>query len=130
LVPPTREEKAQKLPDARAIERLKLASELKERGFPAEAFMLAWTSVEATLRELINWGETNRFTSSLDVLRHAYEAGVISDAELRRLERGFQLRNRLVHGFGVDDPQRAIEELLPIADALAERLTHSSEHPA
>jgi uncharacterized protein YutE (UPF0331/DUF86 family) len=89
----------------------------------SEAFILTWTAVEAVLRDLVEGLDDARPEAPIDLLRRAYEQGTISDAEQRQLQRGLQVRNRLVHGFAVDEPQRSVEELMPLALGLVERVS-------
>ena len=101
--------------------RLNVAQELGERGFASEAFILTWTVVEAFLRILHGIIENDGPNSTVDLLRKTYEDGIISNLELRQLEHGLQMRNRLVHGMAVRQPEIGLKDLLSLALTLATR---------
>jgi uncharacterized protein YutE (UPF0331/DUF86 family) len=123
LIPPTRAVKAHRPMDDEIRGRIGVAQDLISHGLNSEAFILTWTAVEAALRDLVEGSDDARPEAPIDLLRRAYEQGTISDAEQRQLQRGLQVRNRLVHGFAVDEPQRSVEELMPLALGLVERVS-------
>jgi hypothetical protein len=88
---------------------------------------LTWTALEAILRDLVEpTGDKSR-EARPQLLRRAYEAGSITDAELRSIERSYQIRSRLTHGFAVEDVDGYINELLPIVKTLAKRAEETIE---
>lgn len=121
LIPPDRMLRAARPVEKEIRDRIDVAQKLATEGFDSEAFILTWTAVEAVLRDLLDEAETDRSESIADLFRRAYEEGAITDAELRQLQRGFQVRNRLVHGFAVDEARRNVEELMPLTVDLMKR---------
>ena len=127
LIPPSREFKAERPVRDDVKRRITLAERLLAEGFASEAFILTWTALEAILRDLVEPnGDESRETGP-QLLRRAYEAGSITDVELRSIERSYQIRSRLTHGFAVEDVDRDIHELLPIAKTLAKRAEETTE---
>jgi len=129
LISPGQEQKFDKPSNKEARNRIELAEFLSKQGFDSEAFVLIWTAVEAILRHLLERTEFGEPDSTLHLLKDAYEAGTISNLELRQLQRGYVLRSRLVHGLAVEEPGRGIQELLPLAVSLAERADGSTDRP-
>lgn len=123
LIPPTRMVKAHRPMDDQIRGRIGVAQDLINNGLFSEAFILAWTAVEAALRDLVDGSDDARPEAPIDLLRRAYEQGTISDAEQRQLQQGLQVRKRLFHGFAVDEPQQSVEELMPFARGLVNRVS-------
>ena len=95
LLPPRREHPTYRSADAEAWDRLELANELVEAGRYSDAFLLIWVVIEASLHRLSSSSdEEQRPRAISELFRSAYEAGGISDPELRQLQRGLELRNQ------------------------------------
>jgi hypothetical protein len=74
---------------------------LAAQGFVDQAFITAWAAFEAAMRrrlrtagEEVEWG-----TSLRTMLNELYSSGDIPAADFRNLEKLYQLRNAVVHGF-------------------------------
>src|SRR5438876_5807559 len=72
-----------------------------QAGFIASSFAAAWAALEAAMRRRVRadgeeagWG-----TMSRTMLNDLYSSGAISTSVLRDLERLFQVRSAIVHGF-------------------------------
>jgi hypothetical protein len=77
------------------------AEQLVHAGFLRPAMLSAWAALEATMRrrlraagEAAGWGTLPR-----PMLSELYSAGTISASEFPQLERMYQMRNQIVHGF-------------------------------
>lgn len=87
------------------LRRLRDAERTLESGLPEPAFVLAWSALEAAIRELTaEQGISNAgITTSTFVLDQAVSLGIVSREEYDSLTRMRKYRNAVVHGFGVVD---------------------------
>lgn len=127
LIPPSREFRAQRPVGKDIIRRIGVAQRLLAEGFASESFILTWTVVEAILRNLVEPSGDNLPEAPVQLICRAYEAEAITDAELRSIQRSYEIRNRLVHGFAVPDVESNAHQLLPIAEVLAKRAEGTDE---
>ncbi len=77
------------------------AGRLIEEGFGAQAVVAAWAALESAMRHRLRsrglkagWG-----TSPQTMLNELLDTGDLKPGEFRDLERHFELRNTIVHGF-------------------------------
>jgi REase_AHJR-like len=126
FIPSNRRRSAHYVDTSNIRKRLDLAKMLQSQGSYSEAFILAWTSVEATLRALFDTQvqqEQQDIFSPSALFTKGYEDGLIYDNELRQLKRGIQARNRVVHGLSVDNIEGESSEILHIAEHLLDRVS-------
>ncbi len=124
---PSSFERAILKPDSKSLRhRLAVVEKLLTEEAGDEAFVVLWILIESALRSLVAEDVSNPPTPTYALLREAYEDGVITDIELMQLQSGCQVRNRLVHGYGVRDSEELLEELLPLAKALVARNSANS----
>ena len=86
-----------------------------ESGIPEAAFVLAWSALEAAIRELIaEQGTSNSgITTSAFVLDKAVSLGIVSREEYGYLTRMNKYRNAVVHGFrAADFDEELVAELI------------------
>jgi hypothetical protein len=121
LIPPGYEVKMQRPLREDVKRRVRVARRLFDEGFASESFVLCWTALEAILRDLAGPNEDVRPETPAQIVRRAYEAEVITDAELLLIQRSYQIRSRLIHGFAVEAADQEIRELLPVVEALVKR---------
>ena len=128
LLPPRREHPTYRSADAEAWDRLELANELVDAGRYSDAFLLIWVVIEASLHRLSSSSdEEQRPRAISELFRSAYEAGGISDPELRQLQRGLELRNQTVHGYAPQFADGDARLFLSLARALTERAGAAKE---
>ena len=116
-------------PSAEDIRRmLDEVERLLQAGFVAFAFAAAWGALEAAMRRRIRagGGKADWATTGQTVLNEVYSSGMISTTVLRELERLFQVRNAIVHGFSappvdpgsvrflIDTARRLLAESQPV----------------
>jgi hypothetical protein len=103
------------------------AERLVASGFSAAALLLAWSSLEATVRLLIEAeGIVLHRLSPIYILKQAVINGVISRADYNFLANVVKYRNALVHGFKPFDLDfTLIKELI----STTKRLLHSTSAP-
>jgi uncharacterized protein YutE (UPF0331/DUF86 family) len=77
------------------------AEELARMGFLRAAIFTAWSALEAAMRmRLRALGETAEWgTMPRELLNELYSSGLLDGDEFSHLERLFQVRNQIVHGF-------------------------------
>jgi hypothetical protein len=77
------------------------AERMVKAGFIAAAFAAAWGALEAAMRRRLRaaGGEAGWGTTPRTMLNELYSSGELSTSVLRDLERLFQLRSAVVHGF-------------------------------
>ncbi len=87
------------------LRRLSDAERTLESGIPEAAFVLAWSALEAAIRESIaEQGIYNAgITTSAFILDQAVSLGIVSREEYGQLTRMHKYRNAVVHGFGAAD---------------------------
>ena len=102
------------------LRRLRDAERTLESGIPEAAFILAWSALEAAIRELIaEQGISSAgITTSTFVLDQAVSLGIVSREEYDHLTRMRRYRNAVVHGFAVAD----------LGDELAAELIRTVRH--
>ena len=96
---------------ARIFERENIDNRLDEvqtaldTGLPEAAFLLAWSTAEAVLRDILaaDGIPTNSVTATAFVLSQAAHEGIISPEEQADLRRLRKYRNAIVHGFTMTD---------------------------
>ena len=96
---------------ARIFERENIDNRLDEvqtaldAGLPEAAFLLAWSTAEAVLRDILaaDGIPTNSVTATAFVLSQAAHEGIISPEEQADLRRLRKYRNAIVHGFTMND---------------------------
>lgn len=101
------------------------AEEVARMGFTRAAVITAWSALEAAMRmrlrasgETAGWGTTPR-----QMLNELYSSGVLMGDEFARLERLYQVRNQIVHGFASPTSDA---EMVPFMAGLARRLVDES----
>ena len=84
------------------LRRLSDAERTLEFGIPEAAFVLAWSALEAAIRESIAAQGTSKdgITTSAFILDQAVSLGIVSREEYGHLTRMHKYRNAVVHGFG------------------------------
>ena len=90
---------------ANIVQRIEEAEKSLEAGLLEAAFLLAWSALEASARNLLaaQGVSDRRITSSRFVLDQVVFQGAISREEYDALISMLEYRNAIVHGFGVDD---------------------------
>jgi uncharacterized protein YutE (UPF0331/DUF86 family) len=130
LLPPRKEQTSYKIAEMEAASRLDLSNTLIEADRYSDAFVMVWIVIEAALRRIcLADDEDQRPKPIPDLFRSAYEAGVISDPELRELQRGLELRNRVVHGYSIDIAEVDVRSFLSLARVLTERAEKTRPSP-
>jgi len=125
LMPPERELPEYRIASSETPGRLELAESLVQARRYADALLICWVIIEANLRRLCAESIGAKPDTTIpDLLRIAYEEDVISDPELRQLQRGLQLRNRIVHGYEVGIADDDARSFLSLARALTDRAEH------
>ena len=84
-------------------------------GLPEAAFLLAWSTAEAVLRDILaaDGISTDSVTATAFVLSQAAHEGIILPEEQHVLRRFREYRNAIVHGFTVPDfNENLVTELL------------------
>ena len=90
-----------------------------EAGFAESAFMLAWSAMEATVRELLTEeiARDDTITTPLHVLDLGVFNGILSMSEYESLDHLRKYRNAIVHGFSADGfGEDAVHQLFGIID--------------
>ena len=87
------------------LQQIEQAEKVLESGFPAAAFLLAWSALEAVLRAMIEEEgiSIKRVTTSGYVLTMAVIHGAISRDVYKHLAGMMKYRNAIAHGFSVDE---------------------------
>jgi uncharacterized protein YutE (UPF0331/DUF86 family) len=102
--------------------RIELASELINRGDVGEGIAVACIAIETSLRAMLKSSEGGRNVSDPNrLIRAAYEAGVISQAQLFKLTGAYNVRSQIVHGFNAAIPHDLAREILDFAREIADR---------
>jgi hypothetical protein len=90
------------------------AEKMIHADFTRAAVLTAWAGLEAAMRmrlraagEDAGWGTTPR-----GMLNELYSSGVFAEQEFRELERLYQLRNRIVHGFAAPASEAGVVQFL------------------
>ena len=123
LLPPHREIARHELATDEIPSRLALAQDLIGTGHPTSAVIMAWLVIETSLRRLFpNAAANGRPALIPELFRKAFEAERITDAELRQLQRGLELRNQVVHGFSVRLEDAEAKSVVALACTLADRV--------
>jgi len=99
--------------------RIKLSYRLLKENFVEEAYILAWTVLEALLRQLTS-NDDKRVNPPHQLIREAFENASITADQLRILEVGIKIRSRIVHGISVDLSVDEVSELLNVVSSLTE----------
>ena len=86
-----------------ALLRLWNAEKALEGGSPEAAFMLAWSALEAAIRDEVarQGGHNPGITTSGFLLNQSFSLGVLSREEYDNLTKIQKYRNAIVHGFAV-----------------------------
>lgn len=102
------------------------AEEVARMGFTRAAFITAWSALEAAMRmrlrasgETAGWGTTPR-----QMLNELYSSGLLLGDEFARLERLYQVRSQIVHGFASPTSDA---EMVTFMASLAHRLVDESQ---
>jgi REase_AHJR-like len=102
------------------------AEQMVRMGFVTPAVITAWSGLEAAMRmrlraagEDAGWGTMPR-----EMLNELYSSGVFSADEFPQLERVYQLRNQIVHGFS---SPTADAETVQLLSEIARRLVEESQ---
>jgi hypothetical protein len=123
LLSPHKELATRELALAETPGRLALAEDLLRSGNYADAVMMAWLAIETSLRMTLSTGNGKTDPTSVpELFRTAFEAEKISDLELHQLQRGFALRNGIVHGFAVSIDAADARSIVDLARSLADRV--------
>ena len=99
-----------------------------ESGIPEAAFVLAWSALEAAIRELIAGQGTSKsgITTSAFILDQAVSLGIVSREEYGHLTRMNKYRNAVVHGFqAADFDDELVAELIEIVRQMTATLPPS-----
>jgi hypothetical protein len=90
----------------------------------AGAITFLWIAVEAALRVYFaKFGEPPMTgVTALSLLRRLDEDGTVTQVDYDTLAQGYQLRNKIVHGFDVHVTKSATERMFKAADFLIHRL--------
>lgn len=101
------------------------AEEVARMGFTRAAVLTAWSALEAAMRmrlrasgETTGWGTTPR-----QMLNELYSSGILSVDEFARLEKLYQVRSQIVHGFATPTSDA---EMVTFMVGLAHRLVDES----
>lgn len=79
------------------------------------AFLLAWTTLEASIRLKLENKKTDSTTKpTLAVIKKVFSLGYINSHDYKKLERLNQRRNQLIHGFDNLIDKNSVEDLLNI----------------
>lgn len=100
------------------------AERLREAGLLAPAFLVAWAATEGALRHAVRRQGISDEQFPLRLLRQVTSLGVITQSDLRFLERCMEIRNRVAHGF---QPEPLDSQLLSQLASLAQRLLEAGE---
>ena len=113
VIPPSwRSDGGDHIPDD-VRQRIGLSQQLASTGYQKEAFILGWTSLEALLRDRVPANE-KRLLPLTDLIRQAYENGIIGVGQLPLFHRMLSLRNHLVHGVSADMSRDDMDKLLEL----------------
>ncbi len=118
---PLRKRDVPEMTDEEAELSLQAAHKLLELSFVVQAFVSAWSLLEAAMRkrlqaagERVGWGDDPR-----SLLNQLFSNGIIENPTFRYLETMMHTRNVLVHGFAPNAvPAREVEQMLEIAGRL------------
>ena len=101
------------------------AAEVARMGFTRAAVITAWSALEAAMRmrlraagESAGWGTTPR-----QMLNELYSSGILLGDEFARLERLYQVRSQIVHGFASPTSDA---DMVTFMAGLAQRLVDES----
>ncbi|SRR6266581_909399 len=101
---------------------LEQAIELVEHGQREAAFLLAWSAVEAILRELVEKeGLGIKDPTPMEMLKTLYAHGVIAQRDYEALLARMKLRNALAHGYRTPLNNAHLSGLLKTARRIASR---------
>lgn len=79
------------------------------------AFLLAWTTLEASIRlKLKNKKSDSTNKPTLAVIKTVFSLGYINSHDYKKLERLNQRRNQLIHGFDIPIDKSSVNDLLNI----------------
>jgi hypothetical protein len=117
---------AQELPNADIDKALAEAEQLLGMGFVRSAMLTAWSCFEAAMRRRLRAAGAAAGWRTLprSMLTELYSAGDFSPEEFVKLDRLYQLRSEIVHGFGAPDLDAG---LLQFLIATARRLLEESQ---
>jgi hypothetical protein len=103
------------------------AEQIVRMGFIRAAVVAAWGALEAAMRiRLRASGErASRGTMPRVMMNELYSSGVLSSDEFRRLERMFQLRTEIAHGFSSPTPDA--EDVRFLADVSRRLMAESQQ---
>ncbi|AZO42448.1 hypothetical protein EJ076_15800 [Mesorhizobium sp. M7D.F.Ca.US.005.01.1.1] len=102
--------------------RIDLASELVERGDLGEGIAVAWIAIETSLRVMLNNQKEGPSVSDPSrLIRTAFEAGKISQAQLFQLVAALNVRSQIVHGFDAAIPSGLARQIVGIAREIADQ---------
>lgn len=121
LLPLIKEHPMRVIAETETPERLALIHALFGEHRYSEAVLIAWVVIEASLRKMLAEANRERPAAISDMLRIAYEAERISDAELRQLQRAMALRNVIVHGYAADIDETEVGSIVALARDLSGR---------
>src|SRR5262249_51457531 len=87
---------------------------LLQAGFLASSFATAWGALEAAMRRRIRAGgeEAGWGTTPRTMLNDLYSSGAISTTVLRELEKLFNVRSAIVHGYSAPAVEPGAVQLL------------------
>ena len=91
--------------DRGIADRIDAAKNSLDSGLPDGAFLLAWSALEATLRQAVSLRDVSdpRMTSPRFILDQAVFQGVVERTDYDFLTGLLRYRNAIVHGFTIDD---------------------------
>lgn len=102
------------------------AEKMVRLGFDRPGVITAWAALEGTMRmrlraagEEAGWGAMPRV-----MVNELYSSGIVSVDEFQELERAYELRNEIVHGFASPSPDSGVVQFL---SDVARRLVADSE---
>jgi len=102
------------------------AEKMIKMGFVRPAIITAWSALEASMRlslrasgERAGWGAAPR-----SMINELYSSGTLSSDEFAALERLFQLRNQIVHGFSSPTADAALVQFI---STIAHRLLEEAQ---
>ena len=101
---------------------------MRRAGFAQQSFIAAWAVLETAMRKRMQaeGEEAGRGSSPRTLLNELYSSGMLNGGDFRDLERLYQARNVIVHGFSPPEIQpSAVQFLVDTARRLLEE-----SHPA
>ena len=125
VVLPRRGIRRRLMADADAVARLDAAKATAGRD-PAAAALLTWTAAEWALRHLVEAGDGTKL-SPHRLVKEAYSADAVSEAQYRTLKRLAELRDAVVHG---ETERRPTPQFVDAALRLAGDLVERASRPA